>query len=79
MKDIKKKPGMKLLPVSSPRIIRQRQRGSLTLEQALFIGAIVAMFGGVWVFYDKLGAYFEGISFSSPPSNIGSGQSGQGN
>ena len=37
----------------------RRERGSLALEQVLFIGAIVAIASAVWVFYDSIGSYFE--------------------
>ena len=47
------------------------KRGSLSLEQALFIGAIVAMFAGVSIFYDNLGKYFSSITFVNPPQSVG--------
>lgn len=53
------------------------ERGSLALEQVLFIGAVVAMSLGLFAFYDKLGAYFQnfditGLSDSVPTPNGGS-------
>lgn len=48
------------------------QRGSLALEQVLFIGAIAAMAIGLGVFYRNIGNYFTNASFSAAPQNLGS-------
>lgn len=56
---------------SSRRKLLLNRRGSLSLEQALFIGAIVAMFAGVSIFYDNLGKYFSSITFVNPPQSVG--------
>ena len=47
------------------------ERGSLTLEQALYVGAIVSMFALVSIFYTNLGTYFSNITFGSSPTNVG--------
>ena len=47
------------------------ERGSLALEQILFVGAVVAMFAGITAFYDNIGEYFAGVEFAAPPQNIG--------
>jgi hypothetical protein len=43
------------------------ERGSLALEQVLFIGAVVAMGAGVLTFYTNLGNYFGGVQLPTPP------------
>lgn len=50
----------------------KKEKGSLALEQVLFIGAVVALAAGLFTFYDNLSNYFSGIGFSTPPSNFGS-------
>lgn len=62
------------------RIVRKKEvgkeeKGSLALEQVLFIGAIVALAAGLFAFYDNLSNYFSGIGFATPPANFGN-QSG---
>ena len=47
------------------------ERGSLALEQILFIGAIIALSAGLFVFYDNLAGYFSNVGFASPPTGIG--------
>ena len=44
------------------------ERGSLALEHVLFIGAVVAMFAGVSVFYNNMSDYFSGIAVPKPPT-----------
>ena len=48
------------------------EKGSLALEQVLFIGAIVLMSVGLYAFYDEIGDYFSNVSLSDAPTNIGS-------
>ena len=48
-----------------------RERGSLALEQILFIAAVVIMGGFIAGFYQEIGDYFDGASFAAPPTNIG--------
>ena len=50
---------------------RISEKGSLSLEHILFIGAVVTMFAGVTIFYDNISNYFRNITFSSSPTNIG--------
>lgn len=47
------------------------QRGSLALEQVLFIAAIAAMATGLYAFYGSLSSYFEGFSVPQPPGSGG--------
>ena len=53
------------------RYLERDERGSLALEQVLFIGAIVALSAGLFVFYDNLAEYFRNINFAAPPQDIG--------
>ena len=48
------------------------ERGSVALEQVLFIGAIVAMSAGIFAFYSDLRDYFSNFSVAASPSNVGS-------
>ena len=41
------------------------ERGSLALEQILFIGAVVALGVGVWAFYGNLSSYFANFKVES--------------
>ncbi|MCB0360742.1 MAG: hypothetical protein KDD44_13935, partial [Bdellovibrionales bacterium] len=50
------------------RNIRADQRGSLALEQVLFIGAIVTMSVGLYSFYDDLRSYFDSFSVAGAPT-----------
>jgi hypothetical protein len=53
---------------------RNNERGSLSLEHVLFIGAIAGMSAGIIAFYDSIETYISatGESFASAPANIGS-------
>lgn len=55
----------------SARVQLRSEKGSLALEQVLFIGAVVALAAGLFAFYDNLAAYFSGIGFADSPSNFG--------
>ena len=48
------------------------ERGSLALEQVLFIGAIVAMATGLFAFYGNLSDYFENVGVTDSPQGVGS-------
>lgn len=55
-------------------------QGNISLEQILFIGAIVAMGTGVLAFYTNIGDYFQNIELGNSPnfaSNNGSNQGGK--
>ena len=54
------------------------ERGSLALEQVLFIGAVVTMSLGLFAFYDKLSNYFSSFDVSALPTSpsVPSGVSG---
>lgn len=52
------------------KIIRS-QKGSLSLEQVLYIGAVVAISTGLFTFYGNISNYLENVGFSSSPSNLG--------
>ncbi len=58
------------------RISFFEEKGSLALEQVLFIGAVVALSAGLLVFYNNLSDYFANIGFAAPPTNIGGPASG---
>lgn len=47
------------------------ERGSLALEQVLFIGAVVTMGAGILSFYDDLSNYFRNFTVATPPTNVG--------
>lgn len=47
----------------------ENQRGSLALEQVLFIGAIVALGTAVYAFYGKLGNYFQNVNIPAVQSS----------
>lgn len=49
--------------------IEKCERGSLALEQVLFIGAIVTMSLGLFAFYDKLADYFSNFDVSELPTS----------
>lgn len=46
---------------------KENERGSLALEQVLFIGAIVAMSAGVYTFYGDLYTYFSTFQIEGAP------------
>ena len=50
--------------------IKDDERGSLALEQVLFIGAIVAMSVGLFSFFDELREYFTTFSVSNLPTTV---------
>lgn len=62
-----KRKAIGLLRIRSNR----NEKGSLALEHILFIGAIVALSAGLFVFYDNLSDYFRNIGFADPPSSVG--------
>ncbi len=45
--------------------MRKNEKGSLALEQVLFIGAVVLLAAGLYNFYGDLSAYFENFDFSN--------------
>lgn len=51
----------------------KKERGSLALEQVLFISAIVILGGAVAVFYNRLGTYFQTVPI--PEAGIVTNQS----
>ena len=46
-------------------------KGSLALEQVLFIGAIIAMSAGLFLFYGDISAYFSSFDVSNLPTSPG--------
>jgi hypothetical protein len=44
------------------------EKGSLALEQVLFIGAIIAMSAGLFLFYGDISAYFSSFDVSNLPT-----------
>ena len=53
------------------RKCRRNQKGSLALEQVLFIGAIVTMSIGIYAFYGDLRSYFDTFSVAQAPTGVG--------
>ncbi len=51
--------------------VNSKERGSLSLEHILFIGAVVLITAGLSAFYGNMNTYFSNIGFSAPPSSIG--------
>jgi len=52
---------------------KAKERGSLALEQVLFIGAVVVMSAGVFTFYTDIGSYFSTFNIdtvSKPSSTV---------
>ena len=49
----------------------KKERGSLALEQILFIGAIVLMSGGIFAFYNDFNSYFDSFSTTAAPTDFG--------
>lgn len=47
------------------------ERGSLSLEHILFIGAVVLITAGLATFYGNMNTYFANVGFSAPPVNVG--------
>ena len=44
------------------------EKGSLALEQVLFIGAITLVAVGVYAFYNNLGGYFSNVNLPAQPN-----------
>lgn len=60
------------------------ERGSLALEQVLFIGAVIGMSVGIFAFYDSISNYFKNVNLSNVPTTVttagsSSGSSGSAN
>ena len=49
---------------------KNNEKGSLALEQILFIGAVVVLAGGIGAFYSNLGDYFSAFDFSSVATSV---------
>jgi len=47
------------------------ERGSLSLEHILFIGAVVLITAGLATFYGNINTYFANVGFNAPPANVG--------
>ena len=54
----------------------KKEKGSLALEQILFIGAIVTMSIGIFAFYGDIQQYFTDFSVAGAPQNVGHAPSG---
>ncbi|MBP9838237.1 MAG: hypothetical protein KBC84_05945 [Proteobacteria bacterium] len=48
----------------------RNEKGSLALEQVLFIGAVVTMSLGLFAFYDNISTYFKNFSISNLPTTV---------
>jgi len=49
---------------------KNNERGSLALEQILFIGAVVLLAAGLGAFYTNLGNYFSSFDFTTGVSEV---------
>jgi len=49
------------------------ERGSLALEQVLFIGAVVLLATGLFNFYGDLGTFFDNFNFDNVQSVVPTG------
>lgn len=47
------------------------ERGSLSLEHVLFIGAVVLITVGLAAFYGNINNYFANVGFGAPPQAVG--------
>ena len=56
---------------SQMKMTDNNEKGSLALEQVLFIGAVVAMAAGLFLFYENISVYLSSVGFSAAPLNIG--------
>ncbi len=48
----------------------KNEKGSLSLEHILFIGAVVLLSAGITTFYTNINTFFSSVSFTDTP-NIG--------
>jgi hypothetical protein len=46
------------------------EKGSLALEQVLFIGAIITMSAGLFAFYGNLSTYFSSVDISNVQNQV---------
>lgn len=61
---------MKQQTTAQPYSKLGEERGSLALEQVLFIGAAIALSVGIFTFYEGMRSYFEGVSVTSLPTTV---------
>lgn len=57
----------------------EQEKGSLSLEHILFIGAVVALSLGITAFYNNISTYFSDVGFAAAPTGIGTSSTGTGN
>lgn len=62
-------------PTGSVHATARDERGSLALEQVLFIGAVITMSLGVFAFYENIATYFRTVSITALPTQISGGTS----
>jgi hypothetical protein len=55
---------------TTPSNSLKNERGSLALEQVLFIGAAIALSVGIFTFYEGMRGYFEGVSIGALPTTV---------
>lgn len=55
--------------MKTKKMLLKNQKGSLALEQVLFIGAVVTMSLGLFAFYDNLSSYFKNFNISNLPTS----------
>ena len=49
------------------------ERGSLALEQVLFIGAVLTMSLGLFAFYENIASYLRTVNIAALPTQITTG------
>ncbi len=47
------------------------EKGSLSLEQILFVAAVVGLGAGLTAFYGNISAYLTNVGFNAPPTGLG--------
>jgi uncharacterized protein (UPF0333 family) len=50
---------------------KRNDRGSLSLEHILFIGAVILVATGLTTFYSRMSSYFTNVGFAAAPTNVG--------
>ncbi|MCB0343615.1 MAG: hypothetical protein KDD66_00785 [Bdellovibrionales bacterium] len=49
----------------------KEEKGSLSLEQILFVAAVVGIGAGLTAFYGNISSYLTNVGFNAPPSGLG--------
>jgi hypothetical protein len=67
---LKKRTGVHMENTNTETKKNSSEKGSLALEQVLFIGAVVGMSVGLFSFYDELSTYFTNFSIANLPTQV---------